>query len=115
MTSKNPDAALSVQATYNLTVAANIDFAVKSNSALTGIKKVGGVPDLKNCFYYFIGNISNITQSENNFGNYEDIKKICQYLSNYPTYVIRFFGDDQVSTILTLFKKGNFSPLIKPS
>ena len=109
MTSKNPDAAIAVQATYNLTISANIDFAVRPSPELDGIIKIKGVPDLKNCKYYFIGNVSNKTDAKNILGKYDEIWNICNGLSDFPTKIITIFDDHQVSTILDLYKAGNFS------
>ena len=109
MTSKNPDAAIAVQATYNLTVSANIDFDVRPSPELDGINKIGGVPDLNNCRYYFIGNVSYQIDSKEILGKYDEIKNICLRLSNFPTYINKIYGDHQVSTILALYKAGNFS------
>ena len=109
MTSKNPDAAIAVQATYNLTVSANIDFTVSPNPQLDGIIEIRGVPDLNNCRYYFIGNVSNPTDSKNILGKYDEIMNMCNGLSNYPTNIIKVYSDYQVSTILALYKAGNFS------
>ena len=108
MTSKNPDAAIAVQATYNLTIGANIDFTVRANKQLAGIRKVRGVPDLKNCLYYFFGNVSIQIGSKNTLGNYNDIETFCSAVSIYPTNIINIYTDHQVSTILALYKAGNF-------
>ena len=110
MTSKNPDAAIAVQATYNLTVSANIDFAVRPSPELDGIIKIRGVPDLNNCRYYFIGNVSNLTYSKIILGKYNEISSICKGLLEFPTYIIKIYGDHQISTILDLYKAGNYSP-----
>ncbi len=108
MISKNPDAAIAVQATYNLTIGGSIDFSVTPNKQLTAIRRFRGVPDLKNCLYYFFGNVSNQTASKNVLGNYVDITTICNGISTYPTYIINIYSDNQVSAILASYKAGNF-------
>jgi len=112
--SKNPDATIAVKVTYDRTVRNNMDFTVRPNVALTNIMyKLKGVPDLIDCFYYFLGNISSRPGSEANLANSKDSISICISLLTFPTNIIRLINDSQIFRILSLRKAGvNFISIL---
>jgi hypothetical protein len=74
---------------------------------LSGIKKRGGVPDLRTCHYYFIGNVSTEAGFQKGLANFKNSSDICFHMFFYPTDIVHIYDDIQISTILSLYKAGN--------
>ena len=105
LASTHPDSTIRVRAAYDSIKTKKVRLK-RMNPALRFINQLGGYADLKNCFYYFAGNASQINSGQS-FGNYDDIEKICTltaFAISFPTAVISFLSDTHVSVFLSLYK-----------
>ena len=79
----------------------------KVSPQLVLINQYHGYADLKNCFYYFAGDASEINNGQS-LGNYDDINNICRAITNdikmFPVTVHKFVSDVHVSVFLSLYK-----------
>jgi len=107
--SKNPDATIAVKVTSDKTVRNNSDFIVRPSVTLSNIiDREKGVPDLIDCLYYFLGNISNRPDLKTNLANLKDSIDICSgVIKNLPTKIIRLKNDSQILRLMSLYKAGN--------
>ena len=105
LASTHPDSTIRVRAAYDK-IKTQKPRLMRMNPALTLINQLGGHADLKNCFYYFAGNASQINNGQS-LGSYDDIDNICMIKSfeiGFPAAVISFLSDTHVSVFLLLYK-----------
>ena len=109
MASRDPDTTIAVRAANEYSIS-KTNFAVRMNPELVYINKFKGVADLKFCYYYFPGIVSDKINNTFGLANYKQTSDICMY--DYELIHARskmmFQSDSHVLGFLNLFKKGKY-------
>ena len=105
----HPDSTISVRAAYNRSKKQPIRL-VQMYPQLSLVLQNHGYADLKNCYYYFAGDTTEINNGQS-LGNFNDISNSCFEMSmniNAPISIQTFLSDAQVSVFLSLYKSSKF-------
>ena len=105
MASRSPDSTIAVRAANENSVKFKKTL-ITMNGELEWIIKLKGVGDLKNCYHYFSGVMTQFLNDSK--GNFDDLNYICniKITLNYARSPPVYKSDSHISVFLRLFKSG---------